>query len=84
MARKLPSAVPRYGLALLSFALVMLLSFGVQRLFSLSLDLTSLIIGVMIASAWYGGRGPGLLIAVLFELTLDYFYAGPYTFTVRG
>ncbi len=39
-----------------------------------------LIIGVMIASAWYGGRGPGLLIAVLLELTLDYFYTRPYNF----
>ena len=27
----------------------------------------------MIASAWYGGLGPGLLVAVLFEATLDYF-----------
>ena len=29
----------------------------------------------MIASAWDGGRGPGLLVALLFEATLDY-YAG--------
>jgi PAS domain S-box-containing protein len=79
MARKLPSVLLRYGLALLSFALVMLLSFGLQRFFALGLDLTSLIIAVMIASAWYGGRGPGLLIAVLFELTINYFYTGPYT-----
>jgi signal transduction histidine kinase len=27
----------------------------------------------MIASAWYGGRGPGLLVALLFEATLDYY-----------
>jgi signal transduction histidine kinase len=40
-----------------------------------SVDTTSLIILSMIGSAWYLGRGPGLLVAALFEAMLDY-YAG--------
>lgn len=32
-----------------------------------------MIIIAMIASAWYLGLGPGLLLAILLELTLDYF-----------
>lgn len=31
----------------------------------------------MIGSAWYLERGPGLLIALLFEFTLDYFCTAP-------
>jgi PAS domain S-box-containing protein len=79
MMRKIRSAVLRYGLALGSFALILLISYGLQHLFSLKLDLTSLIIIAMIASAWYLGRGPGLLFALVFELTLDYFSTAPLT-----
>jgi hypothetical protein len=67
------SAALRYGLPVVSFALILLITIGVQRYFSIRLDLTLLIIALMIASAWYGGRGPGLLIAILFEVVLDYF-----------
>jgi PAS domain S-box-containing protein len=66
-------------LALGGFALVLLITFALPRLFSINLDLTSLIIAVMIASAWYLGRGPGLLVAIAFELTLDYFSTAPYS-----
>jgi PAS domain S-box-containing protein len=77
MVKAFRSATLRYGLALVSFVLILLVTFGVQRFFSLRLDLTSLIIAVMIASAWYGGLGPGLLVALLFEFTLDYFSGAP-------
>lgn len=73
------SAAWRYGLALGGFALVLLITFALPRLFSFNLDLTALIIAVMIASAWYLGRGPGLLVAIVFELTLDYFSTVPYS-----
>jgi PAS domain S-box-containing protein len=79
MLQAIRSAALRYGLALVSYAVILLITFGVQRLFSVSLDLTSLIIAVMIASAWYGGTGPGLLVAILFELTLDYFGGAPHS-----
>jgi K+-sensing histidine kinase KdpD len=78
MAKGIRSIALRYGLALLSFALMLLISFSFQRFFSFRLDVTPLIITVMVASAWYGGRGPGLLIAILFELTLDYFSTAPF------
>ena len=35
---------------------------------------------LMIATAWYFGRGPGLLIALLFEIALDYYGPRPYVF----
>ncbi len=80
MSKGIRSAALRYGLALLSFALILLLSYGLQRFFSFRLDVTLFIIALMVASAWYGGAGPGLLIAVLLELTLDYFSRAPLSF----
>lgn len=77
MVRDIRSILLRYGLALGSFVLAMLVIMGLPRITSIRLDLTSLIILVMIGSAWYLGRGPGLLIAFLFELTLDYFSSAP-------
>ena len=77
MVRDIRSIPLRYGLALGSFVLAMLVIMGLPRITSVRLDLTSLIILVMIGSAWYLGRGPGLLIAFLFELTLDYFSTAP-------
>jgi PAS domain S-box-containing protein len=79
MLRRILSVAWRYGLALGGFALVLLITLALPRFFSFSLDLTTLIIAVMIASAWYLGRGPGLLVAFAFELTLDYFSTAPYT-----
>lgn len=72
-AQQIRSVALRYGLAVVSYGLILLITFAIPRIFSVSLDLTALIIIVMIASAWYGGRGPGLVVAVLFELTIDYF-----------
>ncbi|HKP86992.1 MAG TPA: PAS domain S-box protein [Blastocatellia bacterium] len=79
MAKKVRSAALRYGLPLLSFALILLISYCLRRFFSLNVDLTPLIIGVMIATAWYGGRGPGLLFAIVFELTIDFYSPAPFS-----
>ena len=79
MVRDIRSPILRYGLALGAFLLAMLVILGLPRITSLRIDLTTLIIFVMIGSAWYLGRGPGLLIALLFELTLDYFSTAPFT-----
>ena len=65
----------RYGLAAAAYWLLIGLSTALRRFWGISFDTTSLIILTMIASAWYLGRGPGLLVAILFEATLDY-YAG--------
>jgi signal transduction histidine kinase len=69
------SPVLRYGLAAAIYWLLIGLSTGLRRYWGISFDTTTLIILTMIASAWYLGRGPGLLVALLFEATLDY-YAG--------
>ena len=69
------SWVFRYGLAAAAYCMLIGLSTGLRRTWGISFDTTTLIILTMIASAWYLGRGPGLLVAVLFEATLDY-YAG--------
>jgi len=79
MAKEIGSGALRYGLALGSFGLLLLLSVGLQRAFALRFDVTPLVIALMIASAWYLGRGPGLLVALAFELTLDYFSSVPFT-----
>ena len=83
-----PRSIPallRYALAAGVFGLLIGVSRAMRPLFGFSVDITSLIILSMIASAWYLGRGPGLLVAVLLEAMLDY-YAGwpkdPVRFTV--
>src|SRR5205085_6463905 len=38
------------------------------------LDLSVLVIALLIAAAWYGGRGPGLLVALVFEVTIDWYF----------
>jgi signal transduction histidine kinase len=72
--RSLP-VLARYGGSVAAFALVVGASSAIRRLWGVSIDTTAVIILVMIASAWYAGRGPGLVVALLFEGVLDY-YAG--------
>ncbi|HJS50435.1 MAG TPA: PAS domain S-box protein [Pyrinomonadaceae bacterium] len=58
----------RYGLAIALYAvtlgLSMLLSYANARI-----NLTIPVVLALVAGAWYGGRMPGLLIAVLFQTT---------------
>ena len=73
MGKKILSVAWRYGLPFVAFVLILLLSTASQRFLPFGLDLTLLIILLLIATAWYIGRGPGLLVAVAFESTLVYF-----------
>ena len=59
------------------FAFLVWITGPVRRLLGFGIDITSLMILTMVGTAWYLGRGPGLLIAVLFEATLDYFAGVP-------
>ena len=79
MANGFKSAALRYGLALGVFVLLLLFPYALRNLFAFSFDTTFLIIIAMIAAAWYLGRGPGLLIAVLFEAALIYFSTAPFS-----
>jgi PAS domain S-box-containing protein len=73
MIKKILSIAFRFGLPLLGFALILLFSTALKRFFSLSFDLTILIIALLIATAWYLGRAPGIFIALAFEASLLYF-----------
>lgn len=79
MSKETRSVALRYGLPVAAYALILLISLGFQRFFSFRLDLTTLVIVLMIVTAWYGGRGPGLVITLLFEITIIYFTGGPVT-----
>src|ERR1700730_17078256 len=65
------SVALRYGLTLASFAIIVGAAEGLNKFSSLGRYLLALLIGLLVASAWYAGRGPGLMVAVLFELTLN-------------
>lgn len=73
MGRKIKSIAFRFGLPLLAFAVILLISTAFKRAFSLSFDLTLLLIALLIATAWYLGRAPGIFIALAFEASLLYF-----------
>ena len=73
--KKFSSALLGYVVAAAIFALLLLLPFALQRLTGISLDTTFLIILAMVGCAWYLGRGPGLLVALLFEIALITFSA---------
>ena len=57
-------------------ALVLMIVWGsaaIQRKWGIKFDSTFLVILAMIGTAWFKGLGPGLLVAALFELILDYY-----------
>jgi PAS domain S-box-containing protein len=78
MAREIKSGILRYGLALGTFALLIGISIYIPVV---APALTWLIIAAMIAAAWYLGKGPGLLYALAFEISLVYFstFAQPFS-----
>jgi signal transduction histidine kinase len=75
--RWLSSRIVRYVVAAAVFWGLFGLSRVSRALLGVAFDTTTLIILWMIASAWYLGRGPGLLVAVLFEGLIDYYATGP-------
>lgn len=79
MIGKIKSIAFRFGLPLLGFALIFVLSYVFKWLTSFTFDLTILVIALLIATAWYMGRAPGIFIALLFEAVLVYASTAPYT-----
>jgi two-component system, cell cycle sensor histidine kinase and response regulator CckA len=57
----------RYGLAVATTAATLLIAGLLQRN-SLSINLTILVVAAVLIPAWYGGLGPGMLVAISFEL----------------
>jgi PAS domain S-box-containing protein len=74
MTKKVRSAALRYGLPLLAYGVLLLIALGAKRWLALQLDLSLLVIVLLIVSAWFGGRGPGLLVALIFEVTIDWYF----------
>ncbi len=65
-----------YGAALLFVAVSFLLTFLLQRFFPY--PFLFFFFGAVVASAWFGGTGPGLLSVVLSTVLVDYFFVPPF------
>jgi PAS domain S-box-containing protein len=59
----------RYGFAILIFAITIGISLLNTRYFELRLNLTIPVVLALVAVAWYAGRGPGILLGILFQAT---------------
>ncbi len=67
----------RYGLAVITVAVALLITRSLEQY----TDITPLFYAAIVATAWFGGRGPGLLAVLLAELSIDYYLVAPlYTF----
>jgi signal transduction histidine kinase len=77
MTRRVWIVIARHATAAAAYGLVLAASRVARQWWGLNLDVTPLIILTMIGAAWYGGLGPGLLVAALFEGTLEYFAGIP-------
>ena len=64
----------RYGLAVVGVAAALLITRALEEY----TDITILFYAAIVASAWFGGRGPGLLAVVLSEVVIDYYLVPPY------
>ena len=67
-------AVPRYGLAVLSVAVAVVLTHPLADV----MDTIPLFYAAVIISSWYGGRWPGLLSVLLATLAVDYYFVTPF------
>lgn len=76
IAKTIRSALIRYGSGVLAFAAIVAAAFAVRSFFHVTIDPTILLILVTIASAWYAGRWPALLVVAAYELTAQYFFTG--------
>lgn len=63
----------RYGLAVVSVAAALFIT----RALEYYTDITPLFYAAIIVTAWYGGRGPGLVAVVLATVALDYYFIPP-------
>lgn len=68
----------RYGLAVLTVAVALIITRSLQEY----TDVTPLFYAAIVISAWFGGRGPGLLAVLLATVSLDYYFLAP-LYTLR-
>jgi PAS domain S-box-containing protein len=73
-----PSAIFRYGAAVLSVAAVVIITEWMRaNLGQQSTPIVALFLSAVMFSAWFGGFGPGLVATALSLLALDYFFVSP-------
>lgn len=71
----------RFGLAIVSVAVALIITKSLVRY----TDITPLFYAAIVISAWFGGRGPGLLAVVLATVSIDYYFVEPlYTLRLGG
>jgi K+-sensing histidine kinase KdpD len=81
-AGRRPHLIRRYGIALSFVAAAFVSTYLLQRFFPY--PFLFLFFAAVMASAWFGGTGAGLLAVLLSTLLVDYFFLPPYhTFTIE-
>ena len=87
MTEKLPFQVItrslpwRYGIAFIFELVAFLLTLSLQRLFPY--PFLFLFFGAVMASAWFGGTGPGIFSVLMSTVMVEYFFVPPfYSFSV--
>jgi signal transduction histidine kinase len=63
----------RYGLAVLCVAVALFLALSLQSV----LDPETLLLGGVLAAAWFAGLWPGLFASLVATLAVDYYFTGP-------
>ena len=76
LLRSKPPAVMRYGVAIVSIGLSILLSDFLENRWK-SAPFVSVFTCAIVLSAWFGGFGPGLLSVLLSALAFDYYFLPP-------
>jgi C4-dicarboxylate-specific signal transduction histidine kinase len=71
--KRMSRTIWRYGLAVVSVAAALLITRSLEQY----TDITPLFYAAIVVSAWYGGRGPGLVAVVLATVALDYYFIPP-------
>jgi two-component system cell cycle sensor histidine kinase/response regulator CckA len=69
MSKEIRSTGLRYAFALGLFAVTLGVASAVSYFSPKNNNLTILVMVALVAAAWYAGRGPGLLLAILIEVT---------------
>jgi len=76
IAARIRSFPQRYAIALLTVAAALVATLLLRRFFPY--PFLFLFFGAVMASAWFGGTGPGLFSVLISTLVVDYFFVPPF------
>lgn len=74
---KIPSAIQRYGLAILSVSVALGVAFALVRYSFRGSEFPLFLMAIAI-TVWYAGIGPAILTVVLSSLAFNYYFTEPY------